>query len=154
MTLVASASAMRQSRLSLGRDNARNMLIRYPTAQSRRPCSRSPSLHCHASLSPDVVFNIATLGVMPFYALMIGAPQNPITKRLMSSRIPYYAAAAFYAALLGLWDPLVHLWAVFKSASLTGGLPNVVNFAASFSSPEATTLSWLHLVTLDLFQAR
>lgn len=154
MSLMANAPAMRQSRIFLGRSNARNMFIPCRTAQSRRPYCRSPSLCCHASLSPDLVFNIATLGVMPFYALMIGAPQKPFTQRLMSSRIPYYTAAAFYAALLALWDPLVHLWAVFKSAALTGGLPNVDNFAAAFSSPEATTLSWLHLVTLDLFQAR
>ena len=72
----------------------------------------------------------------------------------MSSRIPFYIAAAMYAALLVLWNPLIHFGAVFKSAALTGGLPNIINFAAAFSSPEGTTLAWLHLVTLDLFQAR
>ncbi|KAL4513836.1 hypothetical protein Ndes2437A_g08182 [Nannochloris sp. 'desiccata'] len=33
-------------------------------------------------------------------------------------------------------------------------LPDMAVFATAFNSAEATTLAWLHLVTIDLFQAR
>ena len=114
----------------------------------------SPLCCCTAVLSPDLVFNITTLGVMPFYAMMIASPHKPSTQRLMTSHAPYYFAAALYAALFLIWSPLAQLWSIFKTAALTGGLPNITAFATTFSAPETTTLAWLHLVMLDLFQAR
>jgi hypothetical protein len=123
------------------------------------PCRhpRSP-LSCTAMLSADTVFNMVTVAVMPFYGMMIAAPQKPITRKLMASKLPFYCAAALYLALLFLWNPLENLWNIIKASTLDGNfalrLPDMTVFATAFNSAEATTLAWLHLVTLDLFQAR
>jgi hypothetical protein len=123
-------------------------------ARAASPRRRAP-LPCRAVLSPDVIFNIATLGVMPFYALIIAAPAKPVTRRLLASPAPFAIAAALYAVLLAAWGPLGRLWAIATAFAFTnGGLPDVTAFAAAFSAPESTALAWLHLVTLDLFQAR
>lgn len=132
-------------------------LARSPQCPSRRgagPRHRA-SAPCRAALSPDVIFNVATVGVMPFYALIIGAPARPLTRRLLASPVPFAAAAALYAVLLAAWAPLGRLWAIAAASAFSaGGLPDVTTFAAAFSAPEATALAWVHLVTLDLFQAR
>ena len=128
-------------------------------ANSSRPfrSSRSP-LCCTAVLSPDVVFNIATLSVMPFYAMIIAVPQKPLTRKIMASKLPFYCAAALYLALLFCWSPLGNLWSIVKASTLGNNfalhLPDMTIFATAFNSAEFTTLAWLHLVTLDLFQAR
>jgi hypothetical protein len=131
-------------------------LAKYRTLQPRH--SRS-SLSCSALLSPETAFNVATLVVMPFYGLIIAAPQKPLTRKLMTSKIPLYCAAAFYLALLFLWNPLGNFWEIIKAAITLNSnsalkLPDMTVFATAFNSAEATTLAWLHLVTLDLFQAR
>ena len=112
-------------------------------------------MQCTAVLSADVAFNIATLGVMPFYAMIVSAPEQPLTRKIMGSHVPFTTAAIIYASLLVLWNPLAHVWSVIKASALaTAGLPSITAFAAAFNSAEATTMAWLHLVVLDLFQAR
>jgi len=111
-----------------------------------------------ALLSPETAFNIATVAVMPFYGLIIAAPQKSLTRKLMTSKFPFYFAGALYLAFLFLWNPLGNFWEITKSATLGSSLvlqiPDMTVFASAFNSAEATTLAWLHLVTLDLFQAR
>jgi hypothetical protein len=109
---------------------------------------------CALTLSAEAVFDIATLAVMPFYGLMVAAPKNPATKRLMTSRLPVFLAGVFYIALLVLWSPLGRLWSIMAASCVSSALPSVLVFAQVFSQPEATALAWVHLVTLDLFQAR
>jgi hypothetical protein len=121
----------------------------------RRPaCPATPA----AFLSPDAVFNVATLAVMPFYGLMVGAPRHPSTIRLLSSRAFYLAAAALHLSLLALWAPPPELWHdIVVAAASPGGagpLPDLAAFAAIVGRPAMTALAWLHLVVLDLFQAR
>jgi Domain of unknown function (DUF4281) len=152
-------SCILKSFTTISRQYRSNALPLPFTNQRTLPHHHSRSLFsCTAVLSPDTVFNIATLAVMPFYGLVIGAPKSPVTRKLMASKTPYYCAAALYLALLFFWNPLGNLWEILKASTFSSKfglqLPNMTIFATAFNSAEATTLAWLHLVTLDLFQAR
>lgn len=121
-------------------------------------------------LSPALVFDAATLLVLPFYALMIAAPRRQLTQRLFSTPALFTVAAALYALLLAMWRPLPAIAAVAQGAAaavtaaagssggweqaLRAALPSMPAFAALFGSPEITALAWVHLVLLDLLQAR
>lgn len=106
------------------------------------------------AVSPETVFGLATLAVMPFYAAMVAAPRRAVTARLVSSQAFFLVAAVVYALLLVAWAPLPQLWHAFSAAAATGGLPALAPFAALFARPQATALAWVHLLVLDLFQAR
>jgi len=129
-----------------------NSAIKRASSPRSRPQS-GVVVRCLA-VSPEAVFNIATLAVMPFFGMMVASPRAQLTQNIMRSRWTYYIAAALYLALLALWNPLPRLWAAFCASALTGGLPSLPAFAALFSVPENTSFVWLHLVVLDLFQAR
>ncbi len=121
-------------------------------------------------LSPALVFDAATVLVLPFYTLMIAAPRRQLTQRLFSTPALFTAAAALYALLLAMWRPLPAIAAVVQGAAsaiaaaagsaggpaqaLRAALPSMPTFAALFGSPEITALAWVHLVLLDLLQAR
>ena len=128
-------------------------LVNARSAARRHPRQRHTAVRCLAL--PEAVFAAATFCVIPVYTLLVAAPQNAATKRFMTSRWPYYAAAVAYAVLIAFWNPLPQLWDAFRAAALAQpGPPDVTAFAALFTRPEATALVWVHLLTLDLFQAR
>ena len=106
------------------------------------------------ALSPDVVFGAATLVAMPAYALLLAAPRGRLSQQVASSPWLYLAAAAAYSAALLQWRLLPALWAALRAAALTGGWPDAAAFGRLFAAPAATALTWVHLLTLDLFQAR
>jgi hypothetical protein len=93
---------------------------------------------------------------MPFYGLIIA--NTSLTRKVISSKLPFYYAIALYVALLFFWNPLGNLWNIIKATTLDSNaalqLPDMSVLATAFNSAETTTLAWLHLVTLDLFQAR
>jgi predicted membrane protein len=121
-------------------------------------------------LPPTTVFDAATLLVMPFYAAMVAAPKSAFTRRLMGTGSLIALAGALYGLLLVMWNPLPQLAAVVQPAAaavaaaataggslgvaLRAALPSMPAFAALFGSPEITALAWVHLVLLDLVQAR
>ena len=118
-----------------------------------------------ALLPPAVVFDAATALVLPFYVAMIAAPRKPLTQRLLGSGPVFLAGAVLYGLLLATWNPLPQLAAAVQgaaagvggagvAASLRAALPSMPAFAALFSTPEITVVAWVHLVLLDLLQAR
>lgn len=122
-----------------------------------------------AVLTPAVVFDAATLFVLPFYTLMVAAPKSRITQRLLSGTALLLAAAALYGLLLLLWAPLPQLAGVASDAAAAvaaaaragapaaawrAAQPSMPAFAALFGRPDVTALAWVHLVLLDLWQAR
>ncbi|KAL4451494.1 hypothetical protein ABPG75_007156 [Micractinium tetrahymenae] len=122
-----------------------------------------------AVLTPAVVFDAATLFVLPFYTLMVLAPRARLTQRLLSGTALLLAAAALYVLLLLLWAPLPQLAGVASdavaavaaaaragapAAAWRAAQPSMPAFAALFGRPEVTALAWVHLVLLDLVQAR
>lgn len=104
--------------------------------------------------SPQDVFSATTVAALPLYGLMMAAPQRRLTQRLLGSDAFFLLAAAVYAAHLWLWGALPALLAVARASWSAGALPSVAAFATCFHSPPLTALAWLHLVMLDLFQAR
>jgi hypothetical protein len=122
-----------------------------------------------ALLTPTVVFDVATVLVMPFYLAMVAFPKKRFTSKLLAAGPVLAAGAALYCLLLAAWDPLPQLGTVLSSAAaairaaaasgasaqgLRAALPSMPAFAALFSSPQITVVAWVHLLLLDLLQAR
>jgi hypothetical protein len=111
---------------------------------------------------------VATVLVMPFYLAMIAAPKKQFTQQLLGSGPVLAAGAALYGVLLAAWNPLPQLAAVVRAAAASVGaaaasggadalrasLPSMPAFAALFTASEVTVVAWVHLLLLDLLQAR
>src|SRR5215813_2739048 len=95
--------------------------------------------------SMETLFKLSSLGVLPFWALMIFLPRWAATKRLMSSPLVCAAPAALYAALV--IPRFVEVWPAVSSPELSG-------VAALLGSPVGATVSWLHFLAFDLFVGR
>jgi len=110
-------------------------------------------------LSPELVFDVATVAVMPFYGLMIFGPRSRMTKSIIESSGAFFTlTAVLYGASLVLYDarklvmPVVEA-ALSSAVPATGG-PYMGALATIFKTHEMTAIVWLHLLVLDLFQAR
>ncbi|CAK0782465.1 hypothetical protein CVIRNUC_005701 [Coccomyxa viridis] len=76
------------------------------------------------------------------------------TERILKSKALFVAGATLYTALLVMWWPrgIGQLCReVYQSCT---PLPNVHVLAGVFKSAHATALAWLHLLLLDIAQAR
>lgn len=109
--------------------------------------------------SPDLVFDVATIAVMPFYGLMIFGPRSRMTKSMVeSSGVFFTLTSVLYGALLVLYDarklvmPVIE--AAMNSAFSAAGSPCMGALATIFKTHEMTAIVWVHLLVLDLFQAR
>ncbi|AES75119.1 protein ABA DEFICIENT 4, chloroplastic [Medicago truncatula] len=96
-------------------------------------------------------FTIGTAAVLPFYTLMVLAPNSELTKKSMQSNVPYVILGILYAYLLYLsWTPeTVEL--LFASKYL---LPELTSIGKMFSSEMTLASAWIHLLVIDLFAAR
>ncbi|KAG0536760.1 hypothetical protein BDA96_03G091200 [Sorghum bicolor] len=96
-------------------------------------------------------FTLGTVAVLPFYTLMVVAPNADITKRTVESSAPYVALGLLYAYLLYLsWTPDT-LRAMFASKYWLPELPGIVRM---FASEMTVASAWIHLLAVDLFAAR
>ncbi|KAG6412447.1 hypothetical protein SASPL_125126 [Salvia splendens] len=117
---------------------------------------RNASPVVYASLVPcsqiaSNAFTLGTAAVLPFYTLMVVAPQAELTKKIVGSSLPYMALGALYAYLLYLsWTPDTMRF-MFASKYLLPELPGMVKM---FSSEMTLASAWIHLLTVDLFAAR
>ena len=75
-------------------------------------------------------------------------------RRLLDSPAFFAAGAALYTVLLLTWLQCGALDAALATLRACSPLPSVGRVAAAFLQAEATALTWLHLLLLDLFQAR
>ncbi|XP_047057932.1 protein MAO HUZI 4, chloroplastic-like [Lolium rigidum] len=117
--------------------------------------ARAPLLRPRAWLtSPQIAstaFTVGTVAVLPFYTLMIAAPNADITKRTVESTAPYVALGILYAYLLYLsWTPDT-IRAMFASKYWLPELPGIVRM---FASEMTVASAWIHLLAVDLFAAR
>ncbi|XP_004516666.1 protein ABA DEFICIENT 4, chloroplastic-like isoform X1 [Cicer arietinum] len=96
-------------------------------------------------------FTVGTTAVLPFYTLMVLAPNSELTKKSMQSNVPYAVLGILYAYLLYLsWTPeTVEL--IFASKYL---LPELNSIGKMFSSEMTLASAWIHLLVVDLFAAR
>ncbi|PON87859.1 Abscisic acid (ABA)-deficient 4 [Trema orientale] len=97
------------------------------------------------------VFGLGTLAVLPFYTLMVLAPNSEWTKKSMQSSVPYVVLGLLYAYLLYLsWTPET-IRMIFASKYW---LPELPGIAKMFSSEMTLASAWIHLLVVDLFAAR
>lgn len=96
-------------------------------------------------------FTWGTIAVLPFYTLMVVAPNADVTKRAVDSSAPYVALGILYAYLLYLsWTPDT-LRAMFASKYW---LPELTGIVRMFASEMTVASAWIHLLAVDLFAAR
>ncbi|KAF7027186.1 hypothetical protein CFC21_039251 [Triticum aestivum] len=132
--------------------------LRPELAAAPAPCAarcRAPLLRPRAWLSTSQIassaFTLGTVAVLPFYTLMIAAPNANITKRAVESTAPYVALGLLYAYLLYLsWTPDT-IRAMFASKYWLPELPGIVRM---FASEMTVASAWIHLLAVDLFAAR
>ncbi|KAK3257330.1 hypothetical protein CYMTET_33581 [Cymbomonas tetramitiformis] len=100
--------------------------------------------------TPEAMFTIGTVGVMPFYAMMIGAPNSKLTRRVMQSPLPCCVLAVMYVYLLYVsWAPDT-LQKMFSNQYF---FPELAGIAEMFARYKTVASAWLHLLAVDLFAA-
>lgn len=155
---IAQRSATTPISTSIQRIDKPRIAVCFNKQQQRPKQSRTSSLKCRAAVAvdPQIAFDVATFTVLPLYTLMVLAPKWKVTRRLLSADIFALLSAAIYGGLLALWKIVPQAINTVKLLGLHQGLvlPNLTAFATFFARPEATTLAWIHLLLLDLFQAR
>ncbi|XP_008797811.1 protein MAO HUZI 4, chloroplastic-like [Phoenix dactylifera] len=96
-------------------------------------------------------FTWGTVAVLPFYTLMVLAPNAKLTKRTMESSTPFVILGVLYAYLLHLsWTP-DKLGSMFASKYW---LPELPGIAKMFTNEMTLASAWIHLLAVDLFAAR
>ena len=93
----------------------------------------------------ETVFSLASLLVMPLWALMIFAPLWRVTRSVMQSPWVIAPAALLYAALV---PPNI---ATVFPALLN---PNLEGIRRLLSSESGATIAWVHFLAFDLFVGR
>lgn len=96
-------------------------------------------------MTPDLIFQLSNLVVLPFWLLMILAPHWRFTKRLLADVWIVLIPAVIYAALL-----LPQLGGVFGELAN----PSLAGIAAMLGQPEAALVGWVHFLAFDLFVGR
>ncbi|KAF0918419.1 hypothetical protein E2562_023567 [Oryza meyeriana var. granulata] len=124
--------------------------VSRPGARGRAPLFR-PCAWMATSQIASSAFTWGTIAVLPFYTLMVVAPNADVTKRAVDSTAPYVALGLLYAYLLYLsWTPDT-LRAMFASKYWLPELPGIVRM---FASEMTVASAWIHLLAVDLFAAR
>lgn len=89
----------------------------------------------------DMLFQIANLSVVPFWALLIFLPRANITKIVAQNSIIFMALGALYVALFAY--------------TLTGGEPismsSLADLSAAMANPAVMLVGWVHYLAFDLF---
>lgn len=91
------------------------------------------------------LFSLGSLGVLPFWALMIFAPRWRVTARAVASPLIAAVPIALYAALVA---PRLAVLAPLLAR------PELPPLAAILGTPQGTTIAWFHFLALDLLAGR
>lgn len=94
----------------------------------------------------DYIFNFGNLFVLPFWVLMVIAPNWSVTRRVMASYIPFAVLAALYLyCFVASLDP-------DKLESFAN--PTLTVLAELFSDEKVMATGWVHFLVMDLFVGR
>lgn len=97
-------------------------------------------------MSIDLLFNLANLFVLPFWALMIFLPNWGITRKVMQSYLPFLVLAGVYLYLItGTLDS--------DSAQALSN-PQLSDIAQFFAEVRPAATGWVHFLVMDLFIGR
>ena len=93
----------------------------------------------------STVFQLSSLLVMPFWALMVFAPRWSWTRRVIASPWIIVGAALLYAVLV--------IPQALELAPLLAN-PSLERIAPLLGTPAGATISWVHFLAFDLFVGR
>jgi hypothetical protein len=93
----------------------------------------------------EQIFQLSSLLVMPFWALMIFLPHWGWSKRIVRSPLIVLPASLLYVALF-----------LPQSLELLPMLsdPGLTQIAAALGEPTGATIAWVHFLAFDLFVGR
>jgi hypothetical protein len=94
----------------------------------------------------NLVFDIANLFVLPFWALIIFLPNWGVTKKVMSSLIPFIVLAGVYLFFF------VNTLSAESAQALSN--PDLPTIAKLFSDETIAATAWAHFLVMDLFVGR
>lgn len=97
-------------------------------------------------LTLATLFDISNLFVLPFWGLMIFLPNWGVTKRVMSSYLPFVALAGLYLYLF--------ISSVTPENAQALANPQLADIARFFADERAAATGWTHFLVLDLFVGR
>lgn len=93
----------------------------------------------------DLIFQLSSLLVMPFWVLMIFLPHWRVTQRVIVSPLIVLPAALLYVVLFAT-----------QAGTLIPALmnPGLAGITAILGSPAGATIGWVHFLAFDLFVGR
>jgi hypothetical protein len=94
----------------------------------------------------DLIFNGANLFVLPFWGLMIVLPNWGVTRRVMTSMLPFGALALVYLYLF--------IISVDPETAESFANPTLSVLAELFADERVTLTGWVHFLVADLFVGR
>jgi Domain of unknown function (DUF4281) len=92
------------------------------------------------------LFDAANLFVLPFWAVMIVLPKWEITRKVISSPLPFITLAGLYIYLLVV--------AVNPESAAALANPKLADIARFFADEGAAAVGWVHFLVMDLFVGR
>lgn len=94
----------------------------------------------------SLLFDLANVAVLPFWALLLLAPRREFTRRIFDSNLPFAAFALLYAyGFTQSLDPE-------SLESLAN--PTLAGLARVFGTEPVVFTGWMHFLTLDLWAGR
>lgn len=92
------------------------------------------------------LFTGANLFVLPFWVLIIVLPNWGVTRRVMSSDLPFVALAGLYLYLLA--------GTITSDSAQALANPQLADIARLFAQEQAAATGWVHFLVMDLFVGR
>ncbi len=92
------------------------------------------------------LFDGANLFVLPFWTLIIFLPNWGVTRKVISSPLPFMALAGLYVYLLAV--------AITPESAQALANPKLADIARFFADEGAAAVGWVHFLVMDLFVGR
>ena len=92
------------------------------------------------------IFDGANLFVLPFWTLIIFLPNWDVTRKVISSPLPFIALAGVYVYLLAV--------AITPESAAALANPKLADIARFFANEGAAAVGWVHFLVMDLFVGR
>lgn len=91
-------------------------------------------------MNPDLIFQIATTGVLAGWAALLASPFIPkLAEAIAAIVVPGLISVAYAGIILAFWS------------GAEGGFDSLAAVAQLFQTPELLLAGWLHYLAFDLF---
>ncbi|NES22399.1 MAG: DUF4281 domain-containing protein [Symploca sp. SIO3E6] len=92
------------------------------------------------------LFNIANIFVLPFWLLMIVLPNWGVTRKVMTSYLPFIPLVGLYLYLF--------ISSITPESAAALSNPQLADIARFFADETAAATGWVHFLVMDLFVGR